>query len=129
MVMKMDFETDFQKGNINNQGKEEDRFYLDQETYLYPRQKYIVTILEFGTHNDELEVGDIISTSTGKHPYDTGCNIFTDSDDYPFQYRVSCHPIGSNYDQYLEEVDDLCGFDYYVIDDILWSSSEKPKEP
>lgn len=118
------------KGNLHNQGKESDRFYFnkDQNLYMYPCQKYIVEIFSFGSYNDNLEVGDVISTATGKVPYDMGSNLFSahtvgEEVDYPCNYTVRCHPIGYNYDTYLEDADEgFHGYDYYVVDEILESS-------
>lgn len=115
------------KGNIHNQGDPNKRIYLNEEEnlYLYPNEKYIVEVKEFGSMNPYLEEGDIISTATGKVPYDSGMHQFvahtiTEEPQYPCKYYVKCHTIGYNYDQYLEGFDEgLHGYDYYVIDKII----------
>ena len=116
---------DFQKGNIHNKGNKKDRIYLDSTRYLYPHQEAKHIFLDVDTMNPQLQVGSIISTATGKVPYDIGCNCFAGHTQnakikYPYHYRVRCHPIGYNYDNYKEGMDEgLHGFDYYVVDEIL----------
>ena len=122
------------KGDINNQGKKEDRIILSEDgDYCYPYQKAIFTIMEFGSINPNLQQGNIISTITGEVEYDTGINRFIGCGlpkgefEYPYHYRVRVHPIDYNYDQYLAEAEDgFFGFDYYAIDEIL-EKVENPK--
>lgn len=118
---------DFQKGNINNQGKEEDRIQLSEDgDYCYPYSKAIYIILEFGSVDGNLKQGNIISTITSKNiEYDTGvnryigCGLPKGEFKYPYHYRCRVHPIGYNYDSYHPQIDDLNGIDYYVIDEII----------
>jgi len=122
------------KGDINNQGKKEDRIILSEDgDYCYPYQKAIFTIMEFGSIDPNLQQGNIISTITGEVEYDTGINRFIGCGmpkgnfEYPYHYRCRVHPIGYNYDQYIAEIEDgFFGFDYYAIDKIL-ERSENPK--
>ena len=114
------------KGNINNQGKKEDRIIISKDgDYCYPCSKAIYEIMEFGSVAPTLEKGMIISTITNENiEYDTGinryigCGLPKGNFEYPYNYRVRVHPIGYNYDGYHEEIEDLNGIDYYVIDEI-----------
>lgn len=122
------------KGDINNQGKEEDRIQLSEDgDYCYPYSKAIYTIIEFGSVDPNLQQGNIISTINKPIEYDTGINRFIGCGmpkgnfEYPYHYRCRVHPIGYNYDQYIAEIEDgFFGFDYYAIDEIL-ERSENPK--
>ena len=122
------------KGNINNQGNEQDRIIINKDgDYLYPYSKAIYDVLEFGSVHPQLEKGMVISTINKEIEYDggihrfIGCGIPKGTIQYPYLYRVRVHPIGYNYDQYLAEVEDgFFGFDYYMIDEIL-EKVENPK--
>ena len=114
------------KGDINNQGKKEDRIIISKDgDYLYPNSKAIYTVMEFGSMHPQLQRGMIISTATGTTEYDSGthcfigCGIPQGNFEYPYIYRVRVHPIGYNYDGYDEKVPIAYGFDYYEIDEII----------
>lgn len=121
------------KGNIHNQGKEENRITISEDgDYCYPCSKATYSIIEFGSVDPQLETGMIISTITSeKIEYDTGinryigCGLPKGEFQYPYIYRCRVHPIGYNYDNYHEEIEDLNGIDYYAIDEIL----EKVENP
>ena len=117
------------KGDIHNQGDPKDRKYFNEHLYMYPDSKAKFEIFEFGTHNVWIDVGQLISTATGSIEYDMGTNSFVGCgipkgeisiDDYPCKVRVRCHPIGYNYDIYIEGAEEgFHGFDFYEIDEIL----------
>lgn len=120
------------KGDINNQGKKEDRIIISKDgDYLYPNSKAIYTIMEFGSMHPQLQNGMIISTATGTSEYDSGthcfigCGMPKGNFEYPYHYRARVHPIGYNYDGYDEKVPIAYGFDYYEIDEII----EKTENP
>lgn len=121
------------KGNINNQGNKEDQITISEDgDYLYPYNKAIYTVIEFGSVHPNLETGMIISTITSeKIEYDTGinryigCGLPKGEFEYPYTYRCRAHPIGYNYDNYHEDIEDLNGIDYYAIDEVI-SKEENP---
>ena len=117
------------KGDIHNQGSPERRKYFNEHLYMYPESKAKYEIFEFGTNNIYIDVGSLISTATGSIEYDMGAHHFIGCgipkgeisiDDYPCKVRVRCHPIGYNYDQYIEGMEEgFHGFDFYEVDEIL----------
>ena len=118
---------DFFKGDIKHQGKEEDRIVISNDgDYCYPYSKAKYEIMEFGSVHPNLEQGMIISTATGEIEYDIGINRFIGCGqpkgnfEYPYIYRCRVHPIGYNYDQYIEgATEGFHGFDFYAIDEVL----------
>lgn len=124
---------DFNKGDIDNQGNEQDRIIISEDgDYLYPCSKAIYTVFEFGSVHPQLEVGAIISTINKDIEYDggihrfIGCGMPKGNFEYPYIYKARVHPIGYNYDEYMDGVEDgFFGFDYYEIDEIL-SKEENP---
>ena len=122
------------KGNINNQGKVEDRITISKDgDYCYPCMKAKYDILEFGSVHPNLETGMIVSTITNNEiEYDCGvnryigCGMPKGNFEYPYIYRVRVHPIGYNYDHYDPQIADLNGIDYYAIDEVL-EKMENPK--
>lgn len=117
---------DFNKGDINNQGKEEDRITISKDgDYLYPYSKAIYEIMEFGSVHPQLQEGMLISTATGEMEYDSGIHRFIGHGqpkgnfEFPYNYRARVHPVGYNYDGYEEGIPIAHGFDYYMIDEIL----------
>ena len=124
---------DCKKGDINNQGKEEDRIMLHEDgTYCYPCETAKYEIMEFGSVMPQVETGMVISQVTGIEEYDPvihkyiGCGQPKGEFQYSYIHRVRVHPIGYNYDNYDPQLNQgLNGIDYYIIDEIL-ETKENP---